>query len=391
MKQPGDMIEDLVESICTSMFFADFTVRSPKFVKEGGKELEIGDILVPFGKHLLSIQVKTRQETTLPEERNAVDWERIQRKLEEAVEQLKNVNRFLEVAGDATLTTVRGVSIPFSSKKIERVLGVVVFDLIGEEEITSEERTTIFKGFVQRQEMPVHAFMRDDFEAIAEWVDTIPDFIEYLEKRQALMKRDILVSLTSEKELLAGFLLMPKVIDDALSGKCDYLVLDLWDHFQKDADEVQRLKAVVEPSYVVDEVIARQYESIGYDPETSNGVKLSDYGEHGTVSVYMKAITALASLKRAERTHIGKNLIEVRQKAVGKDTGWARGFALAEEGKCIVLLATERRRDEGRTSVLHGYCLDNLKKSFKAVIGIATEAEGAVSRSYDVCLVGNWD
>jgi hypothetical protein len=44
----GNEVEDLVEIICTKMFFSDFVVRNPTYAKSGGTEKEAADLLVPF-------------------------------------------------------------------------------------------------------------------------------------------------------------------------------------------------------------------------------------------------------------------------------------------------------------------------------------------------------
>jgi len=220
----GEDVEDLVEVICTDMFFADFTVRSHKFVKPGGKHLESADILIPFRDTLLVFQVKSRIDLTHPTNRTPVQWQRIERKISDAIVQIKTVKRFIQSLEEPTdLRTSRGLNTVFDPSRFKQTIGIVIFEIIGEEYLSEDERTTIYKGITHSRDIPTHIFTRQDFQAIAEWVDTVPDFVDYLNKREPLLNRGILSNLTSEMDYLGAYLLMPKMIDDALAGRCDHL------------------------------------------------------------------------------------------------------------------------------------------------------------------------
>jgi len=85
-------VEDLVEIICTKMFFSDFVVRNPKFTKNGGVEKEAADLLVPFGKYLLTFQIKSKLEKKKASEKSDVDFNRITKIVGEAANQIKTSN-----------------------------------------------------------------------------------------------------------------------------------------------------------------------------------------------------------------------------------------------------------------------------------------------------------
>lgn len=387
-QRTGQDVANLVEKICMGMFFADFTVRSPEFIKPSGKQLESADILVPFRDTLLVFQVKSRLDVTHPADRTPVQWARLRRNADKAVDQIKTIKRCIQsLTEPITLHTSRGINIPFNPGAIKHIIGVVIFDVIGEEHLSKDESTTIYRGITRSRDIPTHVFMRHDFEVIAEWVDTVPDFVEYLRKREQLLSLGILADLTSEREYLAAYVLMPKMIEDALSGKCDRLVLDLWEHFQRDETEVQRIKSIMRPGYVVDHIIERQHETIGYNHADIEGIALPNGIAAGTQETYEQIILELASLNRFERIRIGKNLIQVRQNAIEKPTGWCRVLQHQDRSSAIVLLASEKSRANGRYIALLNY-VDKMteKNEVNKVIGIATEAGTHAPKSFDVCM-----
>jgi len=389
IQRTGEDVEDLVEKICTDMFFADFTVRSHEFFKPNGKIRESADILIPFRDTLLVFQVKSRLDLKHPTKRILKDWKRIERKIDKAVVQIKTVRRFIQSLKETTvLRTSRGLNTVFDPSCFKQTIGIVIFEIIGEEYLTEEERTTIYRGITHSRDIPTHVFIRQDFQTIAEWVDTVPDFVDYLNKRERLLNQDILSKWNREMDYLGAYLFMPKIIDDALAGECDHLTLDLWKFFQQDQVEMKRLKRKMEPSYIIDHIIERQHETIGYNQIVKKITSLNNSIHVGTQEMYEKVIQELASLTRSNRIELGRNLIEVRDKAKGKIKGWCRSLELKNlpSGKVFVLLAFEQPRVERLTSLLN--YIDKIadKNEVLMVIGIATEAGSKPPASFDICM-----
>jgi len=181
----GKRAEERVQTICSKMFFSDFTVRSPKYTKPDRNQKEAADIWFPFNDVLIVFQVKSKQEKKLSG-KTIVDYGRITRKVEEGINQLKTIKRALRNNRFSALKTVKGYDMPFNCSAVRKTTGVVILDLIGEERIPPEDRTSIWNGFTVKFGIPIHVFMRQDFEAISTELDTIPDFLKYLEVKEKI-------------------------------------------------------------------------------------------------------------------------------------------------------------------------------------------------------------
>ena len=111
----GKVVESHIQQLCERLFFPDFTVRSPLFSKTRGREKEAADVLVPFGDRLLIFQIKTKQETKPASEKTETDFERIGRRVDEAIGQVKTAINAIKNQRFEKLTTARGLEIPFDS------------------------------------------------------------------------------------------------------------------------------------------------------------------------------------------------------------------------------------------------------------------------------------
>jgi hypothetical protein len=201
----GGATEDLLEKICTKMFLADFVVRNPKYRKPNKQQKEAADFLVPFGDHLLAFQVRSKVEQKSATQKEAKDFNRIRRRVDAALDQFKAVKEALDENNILELRNGRGILLPFDRASVQLVSGVVVLDLVGEEKFAVDDRTEVLAGYVVRNKVPIHVFMRDVFEELAGELDTVPDFVSYLDVRRTLFERGILCATTSELDFLAFY------------------------------------------------------------------------------------------------------------------------------------------------------------------------------------------
>jgi hypothetical protein len=172
-RRSGNDVEDLVEVVCTKMFFSDFTVRRPKYTRVDGLEKEAADILVPFGNYLLAFQVKSKIEKKKSSEKSDIDFSRITKVANKAIAQLKTIHRIVKNKWIDRLTTVKGYEIPFATSNFKEIIGIVVLDLIGEEEFPEDERTELIGNYVFEHNMPIHVLFRYEFEALSYELDTV--------------------------------------------------------------------------------------------------------------------------------------------------------------------------------------------------------------------------
>ena len=236
----GKDVEDLVEKICTKMFFSDFTVRSKKFKNTSKQEKEAADILIPFDDILLVVQVKTKNDKKPFSKKSEIDLARIDNKIEEAIEQFKTIKRAIANFRFNELETTRGYTIPFDSTKLRKVIGVVIFDLIGEDTFHPDERTTIINGFEVRHDIPIHIFKRSEFEIISTEIDTLPDFIRYIETREALFSSDLFAVPPLELNFLALYKVKPEDLQLAIHENSLVVIDDgYWEWYQQDCHHQQ--------------------------------------------------------------------------------------------------------------------------------------------------------
>ncbi|MFH0794089.1 MAG: hypothetical protein V2A74_08665, partial [bacterium] len=200
----GRLVEDVVEQICHTAFLQDFVVRHPTFEKSRGRIKEAADFLVPFRNTLLAFQVTSKNEPKPGSKKTETDLARIAGKTAgKGIDQLATIRRAVRSNRLPALKNARNITIPFERSWVDRMIGVVIVDLLGEDKFPSEERTSIYDGYVCEDGMPIHLFRRQDFAFLLSEVDTLPEFIQYLDTRQQLFEKDILGPFTQEPDFLA--------------------------------------------------------------------------------------------------------------------------------------------------------------------------------------------
>lgn len=384
----GIEVEELVEKICTKMFFSDFTVRSTKFKKANKKELEAADILIPFDDVLLVIQVKTKLDKEPFSEKSEKELNRINNKIEEGIEQIKTIKRAISNSSITEVETTRGYKIPFNSEKFKKTIGVVILDLIAQDVARADETTTIVNGFEIRYDIPIHIFKRNEFEIISSEIDTLPDFIQYINTREELFSKRLFATPPFELDLLALYKVDPENIRTAIQENSLIIVShEYWGWYTKEGDELSRKRDLYnQPSYLIDEVINWLHSSVGCNP-SEYGINLNSFGYfddnlQGTVQAYLAVATELAKTSRLTRRKLGEKMFECVERA--SKNGLAYSLIVDQENKSgIIILSSEKDRTE-RSKLLYsvsvaGYCLQDLTK----IVGFATEPLGASMRSYD--------
>ena len=380
--------EDLVQRVGEQMFLRDFVVMRPMFRKgeKHQQEKEAADLLVPFGDHLIGFQVRSKRETKPASEKTPVDFKRIETKIQRACAQLKTLRRAISARHLREVTNARGIRLSLDLDDIRRMTGVVVVDLVGEEAFPPEDRTAIYGGFAFDHDMPIHIFTIDVFETLAEELDTIPDFLKYLETREALLARGILIYAGNELDFLSVYKTQPGIIQDCVEGRLHSLALDhgLWNQYKADADGVVAARnRANEVSGVMDNVIEGVWLCIGHD----TGVRFPgrpDWGGKGTEDTYYRIALELSRLTRMDRRLLGERFLEKGRKAA--QTGNSLLLTLPW-GAGVVILASKDHRQARceRLAALAGaaHAIHNLEP----VLGVVTEAYPDSGRSFDYALV----
>lgn len=383
----GKETEDLIESICHTMFLSDFTVRNPKYKKSSGREKEAADFLIPFDDYLLAFQVKSKSELKSAIEKDEKDFERINSKVKEGIVQLNTIKRALKANHILGMMNSLGINIPFDSKSVKKLTGIVILDLIGEEKFELEERTSIFNGFVYHQEIPVHVFLRAHFDLIATEIDTLPDFINYLDRREILYSKNKLGPLTSELDLLAIYKTHLQWIKDCINDKCDVLIIDgnPWDHYvHKKRNNIEERNKLNKASYFIDHIIKTMHSSIGFQPDIDHPYKKEKLSP-GTIESYWEIIFELSKLTRLQRRSIGDKFIDRMKKADNAGQGYA--LMMLENGKALLILSSNKERRERMNLLYDLSAIAYSGLALRKIIGIATEPFSRKYQSFDTILL----
>jgi hypothetical protein len=371
--------EELIAAICDRLFFRDFVVRNPRFRKESGLEKEAADVLVLDDETLLAIQVKGKE---LRSPGSDVEVGRLSKAIDGGIRQLKTIQRAVAAKQLTHVLTLRGIELPLTAQVDPRLVGVVILDLTNEEAIQPELRPVILAGFDKVGEMPAHVFLRSTFEVLATELDTLPDFLHYLDTRQALMERRILLPLTEELDFLAMYKMNAPMIQDVVDGKINLLIIaeGTWAQYVADGtDQRERRRLANEPSYLVDGMIDFFHTAL---LEKRDG----DTVPPATVEEYFSAVSELGRLNRVERRVLGEKIHEKLLAATTK--GFAYGLmADPVKGTGTFFLSTSKPRAERIVA------LQNLTRAaahhvgVKRIVGIATEPDGVRERTFDAVVL----
>jgi len=379
----GIETEDLVEKICTKMFFADFTVRDLKFKKGSGYIKEAADLFVIYDETLIAFQIKSKIEAKPASLKDEKDYQRIGKRITEALGQFNTTKNVLNRGLIRSLTTVKGYPISFDSSKIKKIIGIVIINLKGEEEFDKNERTVIVNGFINMYEMPIHIFKFDEFDIISTEVDTMPDFLNYLNAREKLVVNNQLLNFERELDFLALYKTRYDHLEKALGDKNIIIVLlpNLWEASRiQYSDTIKKRDEENKYSHLIDEIINFLHTSVGFTIDAED-----DKNCQGSIEGYLDIARELARTPRIVRRELGKILYQKTIKAIDHKIGYALSYN--EEEKSGILLLSyngtrpERRKLLNKYSIM-AYCAYDMKK----IVGLSTEPANQVNRSYDAVL-----
>ena len=369
------------------MFFSDFTVFRPKYKKGDGSEKEAADILVPFGKSLLVFQVKSKLEHKKASEKSELDLARINKVVKKAIAQFKTIKRVIKNKWIESFTTLKGYEIKFPFSDLKEIIGIVIVDLIGEEKFPKNERTEFAGNYVFEHSIPIHVFMRSEFDALSYELDTLPDFIRFLEKRKTLFERGLILPNSSVLDFLAIYKTNPDKVDQVIDNHI-HLFVDqgIWDYYRETHTElIEHRDKLNEPSYLIDEIIDYLHTSVGFTfPE--NILEDSKFPWQGSLEGYLEIARELASLPRLERRIIGEKYLNCMKRADNQDYSYSMSYNEKDESAILVLSFSGDRTK--RQICLYRLCaMAYSYLDLKRITGIATEPLSELNRSYDaICL-----
>lgn len=366
------------------MFFSDFIARNPRYIKPDGSSREAADLLAVFGEEIISFQVKSRLESKATSEKSDVGFERISRVVTKGIGQVSTTRRALRNGWLKNITTSRGLTIPIPAAKPPRLTGIVVLDLVGEHLVKPEDRTRLYGAFAALGKTPVHVFMLDEFNALSDELDTMPDFVEFLQHVRQLYEGGLLLTPPAILDLLAFYKMDPDSVADVIrNGTALILEEGIWNGYQHDhAQEIATRDRLNEPSYLIDAAIAFLHTSVGYKIPGDRTAQMGFRGQ-GSLEGYLTVAHGLASLSRLERRHLGERLLRCLRKAEDKTFAFSVVIDKPANRATLVMSSSMPRGD--RQEFLYKLCaMAYCRLSLTKVVGLATEPLSAEWRSYDV-------
>lgn len=365
----GTLCEELVEHLCTRSFFSDFTFRSPKYKKSGGQLKEAADVLIVFGKTVLGIQVKSKEVGTEQGTISAVEQARVVAKLEEAVLQFKALREAIENPEFKSLVNGHGVEVEFQRENICELVLVVVFVPLAK--VTLEMQLDF--GFVDScytdAAIPLHFFTLHQFSTLLTMLDTLPDFLRYLDARW-LLRREKLISKDTDPLDEWAFVSFERTRFLEVLGKGEFVNLTAC--MSRHRDSVQRLEEAEKPSYMIDDLIKELQLSAGTEimigPELRKRFRLSI--EPNSVCAHQLLVPYLAKLDRSERCVLGERFEYHASRCKDEPLSFA-GIVFPKHDEGYFVLASTSSRSQ-RQVELHNLCMAYaVHRNLKTIIGLA--------------------
>jgi hypothetical protein len=388
------MVENIVHKICEKMFLSDFVVSNPKFQKvkvSSIVEHEIADTLVLFKDTLIGFQVKSKDFSNNSKKDALVIINRIKKTITEGVSQLGSIRSAFRSKKVLYVNNRVGIQVELNPNLIKQVIGVVIIDLIHEKHLDNDSKNKISTDFLYNKDIPTHIFSRSDLEFLASELDTVPDFIRYLNTREKIYCNKLLPEGITEKDFLAYYKLNPSGVELAIHNNQPIPSIEgFWNQYLTDYHEKIIERNISNgPSYLIDKIITFIHKSIGADQSIKD--LLEDNHHENTKNSYFSAITELASSDRVSRRGYGQVLIEKMKKADSQTNGSYSLSLNKEEKTGLIFLASSRPRKERyhflQRLATAAYCRFKLEK----VIALATEPASADEHYFDIIRYQNND
>lgn len=306
MDDKGNIGEEFVNELAYNSFLKYWCYPSPKY--ENGDKKEICDLLILFNSVAIIISVKNY-------EFKGNHFRYFNNTIEKAVKQLHGASRTLFGPNEVQIKHPEKNLETFPKEQIQKVFRIVV-------NLGDGVKFYPFNASTKNEDY-VTLFDKDSFQTIITELDTIPDFINYLEKRELLFKDKPIIVLPgeefdfpietqkeffqlrehtnggfvflsgTEKDLLSYYFKNTRSFPESFNQKSDgfYLIIDgAWEEFAA----TKRVKNKIEAdkvSYFIDEFVKNEL-FINTSPMRENLAK------------------ALLSFDRLARRSIAKNYFD---------------------------------------------------------------------------------
>jgi len=376
----GREIEDVVENLCKKSFFADFTIRNPKYRKLNGEEKEAADLLVVFNNTLLAIQIKSKQIDSSSQPCR-IELARVSKSVDKAIHQFRALTEALNSPQFKSFRNARGVEIAFEKNQVTEVILVVVFVPIWSEKskpVQIRFDTTCYP----EGPIPIHLFTLRQFSLLLLLLDTLPDFIFYLTARWMLHGEKLIPPGSDPADEWALTTFERKRLIEICEKKIFTDVTDLNKRHQPSLAGLERRE---KPSYFIDQLIEQLYAAIGSGEAVDKRFNL--LAEPNSLKAYQMTIPYLAKLNRKDRGQMVEFLVNRVKQCQEQEIAF-RGFIFSEESdEAYLVLAAKFEREERRIALANVAMGMGHKLKAKTVIGIAVSNDWPDLPTCDVAVV----
>lgn len=346
----GELAENVVHDLAEASFFTDWCYRNPKL--SDGKEL--CDLLVVFEDVAIIWQIK---DLKLQE-----DGRFSEKHVAKNLRQLSGAKRrLLDESRPIVLSNPHRGKETFDPKSVARIYLISALTGPGED---------FFPFFRDIKNGTAHVFDAGFLDVALQELDTVADFVAYLDAKETFLSGDIgLILNGGEQELLATYLTNDRSFDDFVDAT--FVVVDegSWAEFQKRPEYLARREAD-EVSYAWDELIEQAHASGSPD--------------------YERIARALARPNRFNRRILAKAFYDAHVLAHENHEENIFRRVLPQEGVtfCFLFAGRDVPIDERRAGLeLFCFVARGTIPENQLVLGIATEQRFESGASYDFCLL----
>lgn len=353
--------EKFVASLCERSFLRLWTHPNP----QGKKGKELCDCLIVCGPHIVIISVK---ENEYKETGDKTGWDRwIKAAIDKSSAQIWGAERWLETVDEVMRHDGRIISLP---EKGARQYHRISVSLGGNGNVPLKWGD-LGNGFV-------HVFDEYSVGAVFSALDTITDFVEFLNASESLSTAGakLLFAGGGIEDLVALYLMNGRNFNANPNSECnpDMLVLcdDLWKGFSE-ADEFKTLQSDQSDSYIWDRLIEHY---------------ATDLLTDGMFDMHSKEVTdnelalvAMALQPRESRMALAEAIMEFLQKPELKVASRAaKGYS--DTAFVFLVGKSSDREHRARELALRCLVIRGRLPGVTTVVGIATDRPGSSDVGY---------
>ncbi len=360
----GHIVEDYVRDIASNIGVADFVFR-PATVAKGPSTREIGDGLLWVGHQMAIVSVKSREPRLTPDTPARRDsW--LTKNIAKAVVQINGSYRHLTNATDLSLTSERGVSIPWKRELVDQFTGVVIVD---------HEDPWNYVPNTGKAAIPTVVLALGDWLTLHQRFPSTAAIVRYLQWRARNGLPNL--PLAAEKDILASHHIAE---EDLERGTPFEVRKGAWEQTWRDRPEIFfGTRPDHKYGLVVDNMIAGASD---LDP---------DYSALNTPSDYLGVIEFLDRIALLPRIEFGKGVLKKCREA-GDSGELTRMISVLPQGVIVFVADPAERSSRSRylqslTAARHSQIVEATGITDLTTLGIATEPIPTPGRSHDFVLI----